>query len=83
MNISIEYFSINSFLESDDVSPPSPEARNGSGASDQTIVYINLDPEDTDYDMSDDEPLAKYRTKSEQISTEEGKDKTDSDLCRG
>ena len=33
--------------------------------------------------MLDDEPLAKYRTKNEPNSTEEGKDKSDGDVCRG
>ena len=77
MNISLEYLCINSFVESDDVSPPSPHGSNVSGRFHSTIVYINSDPEDTEYDMSDDEPLSKYRAK-----TEEGNDKSDG-VCRG
>ena len=78
MNISLEYLCINGFVESDDVSPPSPHGSNVSGGSDSTIAYINSDPEDTEYDTSDDEPLAKYRAK-----TEEGNDKSDGDVHRG
>ena len=51
---------------------------NVSAGSHSTIAYIDSDPEDTEYDTSDDEPLAKYRAK-----TEEGKDKSDGDVCRG
>ena len=65
------------------MSPPSPHLRNVSPGSEETILYINSDPEDTEYDMSDDEPLAKYRTKNEPNSTEEGKDKSDGDVQRG
>ena len=78
MNISLEYLCINGFVESDDVSPPSPHGSNVSGRSDSTIAYINSDPEDTECDTSDDEPLAKYRAK-----TEEGNDKSDGDVHRG
>ena len=78
MNISLEYLWINGFVESDDVSPPSPHGSNVLGGSDSTIAYINSDPEDTEYDTSDNEPLAKYRAKAEQ-----GNDKSDGDIHRG
>ena len=64
MNISLEYLCMNDFVESDDVSPPSPDSRNVSPRSEETIVYVHSDPEDTEYDTSDSEPLAKYRTKN-------------------
>ena len=66
------------FVESDDVSPPSAHGSNVSAGSHSTIAYINSDPEGTEYDTSDDEPLAKYRAK-----TEEGNDKSDGDVHRG
>ena len=78
MNISLEYLCINSFVESDDVSPPSPHGSNVSGGSHSTIAYINSDPEDSEYDTSENERLAKYRAK-----TEEGNDKSDGDVHRG
>ena len=76
MNIFLEYLCINTFVESDDVSPPSPHGSNVSAGSQATIVYS--DPEDTEYDTSDDEPLAKYRAK-----TDEGNDKSDVRRGRG
>ena len=53
MNICLEYLSINAFVESDDVSPPSPHGSNVSAGSQSTVAYINSDPGDTEYDMSD------------------------------
>ena len=44
----------------------------------QQLRILTQDPEDTEYDTSDDEPLAKYKAK-----TEEGNDKSDGDVCRG
>ena len=70
------------FLESDDVAAHNPESRNVSPASDQTIAYINSGAEDTEFDSSDEEPLAKYRTKMESNSSKQGTEKSDGDLPR-
>ena len=83
MNIFLEYFSMNYFVESDDVAAHNPDLRNVSPASDQTIAYINSGSEDTEFDSLDEEPLAKYRTKTEPNSSKEGNGKSDPDIPRG
>ena len=74
---------MNYFVESDDVATHNLDSRNVSPASDQMIVYINSGSEDTEFDSSDKEPLAKYRTKTELNLSKEGNGKSDPDIPRG
>ena len=60
-----------------------PDSRNVSPASDQMIDYINSGSKDTEFDSLDEEPLAKFMTKTELNSSKEGTGKSDPDIPRG
>ena len=56
---------------------------NASPTSDATIEYVPSADSDTEFDSSDEEPLAKYRTKSNGDLKKERKDKSDGESSRG
>ena len=56
---------------------------NASHSSEETLDYVPSSHGDTEFDTSDDNPLAKYSNKSAGNSKKTGKDSTDAESSKG
>ena len=56
---------------------------NASPSSEVTVDYVPSSDDDTEFDTSDDKPLAKYSNKSKGNSKETHKDNTDGESSKG
>ena len=66
--------------EAPTITTPSGSA---SPSSEATVDYVPSSDGDTEFDTSDDEPLAKYSNKSKGNSKEMRKDNTDGESSKG
>ena len=83
LNIFAEYLLSTNFVDVHETPTVTERSVNSAHSSEATAAYEVSTDIDTEFDTSDDEPVAKYRNRGKSNSKKTAKDNTDAEPSRG